>query len=135
VRIELAQNDDPYLRRSDQAAAMTVTATSLSVPIREIAPGEPGEAGPDIRLGVSAQPGGLFTLQARSPTGERIAIEDYEFFVVDEAGGYDPIPDEDDTPRKRSFAGTPGTTYTFAARAIDGRGVAGPFAVKSELAR
>ena len=135
VRIELAQDDDPYVRRSDNAATMTVTATRLSVPIREIAPGDPGEAGPDVRLRVSAQAHGLFTLQARSPTGERVAIEDYEFFFVDEAGAYHPIPGEDDTPRKRSYAGIPGTTYTFAARGIDGRGVAGPFALKSELAR
>jgi predicted acyl esterase len=135
VRIELAQDDDPYVRRSDQAATMTVTGARLSVPIREIGPGDPGPAGPDLRLRVSPLAGGGFDLKARSPTGERIAIEEYEFFLVDSAGNYQPLPQNDDRPRRRSFTGTPGTTYTFAVRAIDARGVAGPFAVKSAVAR
>jgi predicted acyl esterase len=135
VRIELAQDDDPYVRRADQAATMTVTEAKLSVPIREIAPGDPGQAGPDLRLRVSSRAGGGFDLKARSPTGERIAIEEYEFFLVDAAGDYQPLPEDDDRPRRRSYTGTPGTTYTFAARAVDNRGVRGPFAVKSATAR
>jgi dienelactone hydrolase len=135
VRIELAQDDDPYVRRSDQAGTITVTQASLSMPIREIAPGNPGEAGPDLRLSVSAQAGGGFDLKARSPTGERVAIEEYEFFVRDAAGAYQPLPETDDRPRRRSFAGATGTTYTFAARAVDNRGVRGPLAVKSATAR
>jgi hypothetical protein len=135
VRVELAQDDDPYVRRADQAATVTVTGARLSVPIREIAPGDPGEAGPDLRLRVSPRAGGLFDLKARSPTGERIAIDEYEFFVADAAGNYQPLPEDDDRPRRRSYTGTPGTTYTFAARAVDDRGVAGPLAVKSATAR
>ena len=135
VRVELAQDDDPYVRRTDQGATMTVTGARLSVPIREIAPGNPGDAGPDLRLRVSPRAGGLFDLKARSPTGERIAIDEYEFFVADAAGHYQPLPEDDDRPRRRSYTGTPGTTYTFAARAVDDRGVAGPLAVKSATAR
>jgi predicted acyl esterase len=135
VRVELAQDDDPYVRRADRAATVTVTGARLSVPIREIAPGNPGEAGPDLTLRVSTHGGGVFDLKARSPTGERIAIDQYEFFVVDAAGNYQPLPETDDRPRQRSYTGTPGTTYTFAVRAVDDRGVAGPFAVKSATAR
>jgi dienelactone hydrolase len=135
VRIELAQDDDPYVRRADQTATMTVTGARLSVPIREIAPGNPGEAGPDLLLRVSTLAGGGFDLKARSPTGERVAIEEYEFFVRDAAGAYQPLPPNDDRPRRRSFAGTTGTTYTFAVRAVDNRGVRGPLAIKSAVAR
>ena len=135
VRLELAQDDDPYVRHADQAATVTVTGAGLSLPIRELAPGDEAGAGPDLRLQVTARSGGLFDLNARSPTGERVAIEDYEFFLVDSAGTYEPLPPEDDQPRSRSYRGTSGTTYTFAARAIDDRGVAGPFALKSALAR
>jgi X-Pro dipeptidyl-peptidase-like protein len=135
VRLELAQDDDPYVRRSDQAGTITITQASLSVPIREIAPGNSGESGPDLRLRVSAQAGGGFDLKARSPTGERVAIDDYEFFVRDATGAFQPLPETDDRPRRRSFAGTTGTTYTFAARAVDDRGVRGPLAIKSAVAR
>ena len=135
VRIELAQDDDPYVRRADRSATITLTEATLSMPIREIAPGNNGEAGPDLRLRVRTLGGGRFDLKARSPTGERVAIEDYEFFVRDASGAYQPLAQNDDRPRRRSYTGTPGTTYTFAVRAIDRRGVAGPLAVKSATAR
>ena len=135
VRLELAQDDDPYVRRADGTSVVTVTGARLSVPIREIAPGDPGASGPDVRLSVRALPGGMFDLKARSPTGERIAIDDYEFFIVDAAGNHEPLPANDDRPRRRSYTGTPGTVYTFAARAIDTRGVEGPLDVVSQTAR
>ena len=135
VRIELAQDDDPYVRRSDQASTITVTATQLSVPIRELAPGDPGESGPIVNLRARPLPGGLFALEARSPTGERVAIADYEFFVADQSGDFQPIPGGDDAPRKRSYAGSSGTATRFAARAIDIRGVPGPLSFTSEVAR
>ena len=133
VRIELAQDDDPYVRRADQAATVTVERVHLSVPIREIAPGDPGEAGPDIRLRVAARPGGRFALVARAPTGERLGIEEDEFFLVDSLGEYEPLP-SDPAERSTTFTGTPGTQYTFAARAIDGRGVPGPLSIVTKQA-
>ena len=133
ARIELAQDDDPYLRRRDDPADLTVTNVRLSMPIREIAPGEPGESGPDVTLRVVPESGGTFRLTARSMTGERTAIEEYGFFV-DTGAGYEPIAGEDDS-FQRSFTGTPGTVYSFAARGIDDRGVEGPLFVRSALAR
>ena len=134
LRVELAQDDDPYVRGSDQRAAMTVTGVQLAVPIREVAPGDPGEAGPDVRLRVRAGPDGQFSLRARSPTGERIAIAEYAFFVADPDGALQPLAGGRDE-RRRSYTGTTGTRYTFAVRAIDHRGIGGPLASLSRLAR
>ena len=133
VRLEIAQDDDPYVRRRDDGAALTVTGVRLSMPIREIAPGQPGEAGPDVTLRIARRSGGSFQLTARSTTGERTAIAGYEFFV-DTGAGYEPLPGDNDSAQ-RSFTGTPGSTYTFAARAIDRRGVPGPLFVRTALAR
>ncbi len=133
VRVELTQDDDPYVRRRDESSALTVQGVRLSMPIREVAPGDPGEAGPDVTLRLVRGSGGSFALTARSPTGERTPIAEYEFFVATSAG-YEPIAGPEDSFR-RSFVGIPGTEYSFAARAVDRRGVAGPLFVRSAVAR
>jgi predicted acyl esterase len=133
IRVEIAQDDDPYVRRSDQAAAVVVSAVRLVVPIRENAPGDPGDAGPDVNLRVVARSGGQFNLTARSPTGERTSLAAYEFFVSD-GGEYQPLSGPADEFR-RTFSGIPGQTYSFRARAIDRRGVPGPFAENTAQAR
>ena len=133
VRVEIAQDDDPYVRRRDDPASLTVNGITLSMPIREIAPGNPGDAGPDVRLRVGRGSSGSFGLTARSTTGERTAIAEYEFFVQTSAG-FEPVAGEADSPR-RSFTGTPGTTYTFAVRGIDRRGVPGPLYSRTAVAR
>ena len=133
LRVELAQDDDPYVRPPDQPGTITVSAVQLSVPIREIAPGDPGEAGPNVTVQVVPRSRGRFDITARSPTGERTPIASYEF-LVGEAGDYQPLPGPEDSP-DRSFRGTSGVVYDFAARAIDRRGVSGPLAFASELAR
>jgi predicted acyl esterase len=133
IRVEIAQDDDPYVRRRDDPTAMTVGGVRLSMPIREIAPGQPGEAGPDVTLRIARGGGGSFRLTARSPTGERTAIAEYEL-LVDTGAGYEPLPGDADSPQ-RSFTGTPGSTYSFAARGIDRRGVPGPLFVRSAVAR
>lgn len=134
VRIELAQDDDPYVRMSDQSTGLTVTGVRLALPIRELAPGDPGDAGPDVNLRVTPRAGGVFGLAARSPTGERYAIADFEFFVVDDAGDLQPLGEPQDS-RSSTYTGTAGVNYTFAARAIDRRGVSGPLAFEGALAR
>jgi dienelactone hydrolase len=133
IRVEVAQDDDPYVRRSDQAAVIAVSAVRLAVPIRENAPGDPGDAGPDVNLRVVARSGGQFNLTARSPTGERTALAEYEFFVSD-GGEYQPLPEGDD-PFRRAYSGTSGVTYSFRARGIDRRGVPGPVAENAAQAR
>ena len=133
LRIELAQDDDPYVRTADEPATLTITDVNLSVPIREIAPGDPGDAGPDVTLRVTPGTGGTFDLAARSPTGERVAIAEFEFFLIDEAGNLQPLTGPQESANS-TYTGTPGTTYTFAARAIDRRGVNGKLTFRSELA-
>ena len=133
IRVEVAQDDDPYVRRSDQAAVVGVSAVRLAMPIRENAPGDPGDAGPDVNLRVVARSGGQFSLTARSPTGERTAFAEYEFFVSD-GGDYQPLAGPEDEFR-RTFSGTSGVTYSFRARGIDRSGVPGPFAENAAQAR
>lgn len=139
IRVEIAQDDDPYVRRSDTPATIVVDDLELAVPIREIQPGEPGEAGPDVTLRAVARPGGQIDLTVRSPTGERTPIAEYEFLLSDGFGNYEPLPEEDDdgdaSSFRRTFMGSPGEVYDFAARAIDRRGVEGPLALKSVVAR
>ena len=126
IRVELTQDDDPYVRRSTEPSALVLDGVQLTVPIRETAPGEPGESGPTIRVDVGRQSGGAFTVTARSATGERTGIASYELFV--DAGGYvEPLPGEADSPY-RDYQGAPGQTYVFSARATDYRGVPGPLA-------
>lgn len=133
IRIELTQDDDPYVRRSVQPSALTLRDTQLSVPIREIAPGEPGESGPTLRVSVGRRPGGEFTVTARSATGERTGIATYELWV--DAGGYvEQLQGEADSPY-RNYAGAPDQTYTFFARATDFRGVPGPVASTTAVGR
>ncbi len=134
IRIELTQDDDPYVRMADEPTSLTVTGVNLSLPIREIEPGEPGDAGPDVRLRVTPGAGGTFQLAARSPTGERVAIAEFEFFLFDDAGNLQPLTGPQEAA-KSTYTGTPGVTYTFAAHAIDRRGVNGPLALRSALAR
>jgi dienelactone hydrolase len=133
IRVEVAQDDDPYVRRSDQTSASAVSAVRLALPLREIAPGDPGDAGPEVNLRVVARSGGQFSLTARSPTGERTAFAAYEFFVSD-GGDYQPLTGPADEFR-RTFSGTSGVTYSFRTRGIDRRGIPGPFAENAVQAR
>ena len=133
IRVELTQDDDPYVRRSTEPSALTLDGVQLTVPIREIAPGEPGESGPTIRVDVGRQSGGEFTVTARSATGERTDIASYELFV-DVDGFTEPLPGEAGLAL-RTFQGAPGQTYVFSARATDYRGVPGPMASTTRSAR
>jgi hypothetical protein len=133
IRVELTQDDDPYVKSSNQPSSLTVDGVQLALPIRETAPGEPGESGPTLRVSVGRQSGGGFRVTARSTTGERTGIESYELFVnVD--GFVEPLEGEPDSPY-RTYLGAPGQTYEFSARATDTRGVPGPLAFTSAQAR
>ena len=133
IRLELAQDDDPYVRHADQEGSLEVGPVGLSLPTRELSPDAPDGAGPDVTLRVVPQPGGRFGITARSPTGERVAIARYEF-QVGNGGDYQPLPGEDDDPR-RTFQGIPGSVYAFTARAFDHRGIPGALAFSSATAR
>jgi predicted acyl esterase len=133
IRLELTQDDDPYVKSSSRPGSLTISGVRLAIPIRESAPGTPGDSGPTLRVRATARPGGRFSILARSATGERTGIAEYEFLVGDD-GDYRPLPGPADDPT-RSYTGTPGEVYAFAARAVDSRGVRGPYAYASGQAR
>jgi predicted acyl esterase len=133
LRLELTQDDDPYVKSSNRAGSLAISEVRLAVPIRETAPGTPGESGPIVRVRATRHSGGRFRIVARSTSGERTGIAGYEFLVGDD-GAYSPLAGDPEQPT-RSFTGTPGRVYAFAARAIDSRGVRGPYAYTSGQAR
>jgi predicted acyl esterase len=133
IRLELAQDDEPYVKSSNRPGTLSLSDVALALPIREIAPGEPGESGPTMRLRAFPRGGGRFTLSARAAAGERTGIAGYEFLVGDE-GDYRPLPGAADSYR-RTYTGVPGKVYAFAVRAVDSRGVEGPYAYASGQAR
>ena len=133
IRLELTQDDDPYVKSSNQPGTLTIDNVRLALPIRELAPGRPGESGPTLRVGVKRKSDGDFSVTARSATGERIGIASYELWVND--GGFvDPLPGPADSPY-RTFAGAGGREYVFSARATDTRGVPGPVAQTTAVGR
>lgn len=133
IRLELTQDDDPYVKSSTRPSTLTIDDVQLAMPIREIAPGEPGESGPVLRLDVDQRGSGELSVTARSTTGERTGIASYEM-SVDVGGFIEPLPGDADSPY-RTFAAAPGQTYTFFARATDVRGVPGPLASATVTAR
>jgi predicted acyl esterase len=133
IRLELTQDDDPYVKSSNRPGSLTIAGVRLAVPIREVAPGKDGPSGPGLRLRATARPGGRFAISARSVTGERTGIAGYQF-LVGHNGDYRPLSGPADS-YARSFTGTRGEIYGFAARAIDSRGVWGPFAYASGQGR
>ena len=133
IRLELAQDDDPYVRRSNQPSSLDIRDLTLALPIREDAPGQDGDAGPDVTLDARPRAGGRFRLVARPTALERTGIERFEFVVGDD-GDYQPLPGPDEA-RRRTYTGTPGQVYAFGARAVDTRGVPGPWVYVSGFAR
>jgi hypothetical protein len=137
IRLELAQDDDPYVKSSSQPGSLTIEGAQLTMPIREISPEEPGDAGPTLRVSVRQLGEGRMRATARSATGERYGIESYELFVGvyrDYQPTYEELAGEPDEP-SRTYDGIPGIRYVFAARATDVRGVRGPLAYRTVTAR
>ena len=133
IRVEVAQDDDPYVRRADQAAVVAVNAVSLAMPLRENAPGDPGDAGPEVNLRRgrakrrTVQPDGALT-DGRADRVRRIRVLRERRRRL-RAGGR--------TGGRVSahLHRHVGVTYSFRARAIDRRGVPGPFAENAVQAR
>ena len=138
IRLELAQDDDPYVKSSNTPSTLTLENVRLDVPIREVEPGAPGEAGPTVRLSIARFAGGRMNATVRSATGERYGIARYEVQVGmyrDYQPEYQVLEaDPADSPY-RTFEGIPAVQYVFAGRAIDVRGVPGPWAYRTVTAR
>jgi predicted acyl esterase len=137
IRLEITQDDDPYVKSSNQPGTLTISNARLAIPIRERAPGDPGESGPTLRMSVKRRSNGRFSVTARSTTGERYGIVSYEFFVGtyrDYQPDYKVLAGPSDSPY-RTYHGIPRVRHVFTARATDTRGVSGPLAYITVVAR
>ena len=121
VRIELAQDDDPYLKASNQLSSLTVSQVEMSLPVREPAPGRPGRSGPTVRLfGTSGRKPriGVYAIPAAQ---EETGVDRYEFRVR-RRGRWRPL--------EGRLNARKGRRYLVRGRAIDVRGVPGQWARK-----
>lgn len=125
IRIELAQDDEPYVRASTQPSSLTLRGVTLELPVRE--------AGPSVRLEAPerASDGGdsrLFGVRVEPATEERTGTARIEVEARSSRGrGFRRVRD-DVTSGALRFRGLFGRTYELRARAIDVRGVPGPWA-------
>ena len=136
IRIELAQDDDPYIKSSVQAGALSLAGVTLSVPIREgstaiggRAPSLAGAALRAPRLASDQGPRARFRLRVRrAPARGAAAPDHYQVEARDTRSSRGRRL----TSRLRGslvrFRGRLGHTYRFRARAVNRAGVPGPWA-------
>ena len=118
IRIELAQDDEPFLHASNQPSSLTLRGTTLELPVRE--------AGPSVRVAApELARSRLVDVGIEPASGERIGIGDLELERRNSARrGFGPVRVVDGRAR---LSGRPGRTYRLRARAVDTRGVPGPW--------
>ena len=133
IRIELAQDDDPYIKSSVQAGALNLAGVTLSVPIREgstaiggRAPSLAGAALRAPRLASDQGPRARFRLRVRrAPARGAAAPDHYQVEARDTRSSRGRRL----TSRLRGslvrFRGRLGHTYRFRARAVNRAGVPG----------
>jgi hypothetical protein len=122
IRIELAQDDEPFVRRSNQPSSLSITEVSLRMPVRQ--------PGPSLTLEAPALAtrSRLFDVLVSPASGERTGIERIEVQARNlRRAEFRTIRADLDRDALR-FRGFYGRTYELRARAIDDRGVPGPWA-------
>jgi X-Pro dipeptidyl-peptidase-like protein len=119
LRLELTQDDDPYVKASAFPSSLTLHGTTLDLPVRR--------AGPDATIGApllasDVSTGRRFPVTVGARSGELAGVSRVEALVRD-------------TRARRArplgtglYRGRPGRTYRFRARLFDRRGVPGDFA-------
>lgn len=154
VRIELAQDDDPYIKRSNQPSSLALASARLDIPIREGSATIPGTAPaplPGVAGGGPGGPGGpavaggpVVSLHAPAIASDESRGRTFPlriltgsnpgaiaYFQLQAASSpkarYRTIARHLTGPRYR-FAGRLGRTYRFRARAIAKDGKPGPWA-------
>jgi len=148
VRIELAQDDDPYIKSSVQPGTLALSGVTLSVPVREgsatLTGGPAPVAGSGPAAGAAAGPGaGLKAPRLASDQGTssrfrirvgratstpRGAVDHYQVEARDTRSSR--LRRLTSTLRGSlvRFTGRAGRTYRFRARAVDQRGAVGAWA-------
>ncbi len=140
VRIELAQDDDPYIKSSVQPGTLALSGVTLSVPVREASAaltGGPAMAGPVPAAGPAA---GLraprlaseqgtrsrFRLRvSRAKSTPRGVIDHYQVEARDTRSSRVRRLTSNLRGSLARFSGRRGRTYRFRARAVDKKGLAG----------
>ena len=133
VRVELAQDDDPFVKASHQGSVLVIPGALIGLPVREPSdevaiPPLPGRRVRvrSPRLASDTGRGPAFTVQVLPASGEREGIDRYLLEVRDlRRSGYRVLTSTLRGSRFR-FRGRFGRTYRFRARAIDDRGTLGP---------
>ncbi len=126
IRLELAQDDEPHMKRSLSPSALTLAGVSLDLPVRETGPTSVVRA-PVLASEVSRS--ATFGVAALPRSGERAGVGRFEIEV--RAPGkrkYSTARGSASGDGHGTVAGKPGKTYALRARAIDRRGPAGPYA-------
>ena len=139
IRVELAQDDDPYVKSSVVASSLVLQGVQLSIPVREASTGlggaavRPGGSAPRIdvrspRLASDRSRTRRFPITIRTRPGTaRSSIAGYRLQIRDARGRGARISATRTGPRRFFFRGRPGHTYRIRARAVDGFGRAGPW--------
>lgn len=125
IRVELAQDDEPYLRASDQPSTLSLRGVTLELPVRE--------AGPSVRLDAPTlasdrSDSRLFAVRVAPASGERTGIARIELEGRSSRAGRFRRLRDDVAAGPLRLRGAFGRTYELRARAVDDRGVAGPWA-------
>lgn len=133
VRVELAQDDDPYIKSSVQPGSLVIAGVKLQVPIREGSLSIGGRGGPTAAATVSAPrlasdqgTRSRFRIRVRrSKATPAVVVDHYEVEARDTRSK---------TARRLTsslrgslvrFKGRGGRTYRFRARAVDRTGLPG----------
>jgi hypothetical protein len=116
LRLELAQDDDPYVKSSSRPSSLTLAGATLELPVRRAGPDAVVEA-PELASDVSTT--GRFPVVVRGRSGELTGVGGVADHVRDTTtGGTRPL-------RGGSFRGRGGRTYRIEARLADGAGAMG----------
>lgn len=146
IRIELAQDDDPYIKSSTQPSALALNGATLSVPVREASatlsggPAPTAAAASDVGTALGAA---LKAPRLASDQGTRsrfrIRVSRPAFTPPGQVDHYEVEARDTRSSKVRrltsnlrgslvSFSGRRGRTYRFRARAVSKKGVAGAWA-------
>lgn len=145
IRIELAQDDDPYVKSSTQPSALALSGATLSVPVREASATLSG--GPAPTAGAASDVGAAIGAALRAPrlasdqgtrSRFRIRVSRPAFTPPGLIDHYEVEARDTRSSKLRRltsnlrgslvrFSGRRGRTYRFRARAVDKKGRAGPW--------
>ena len=125
IRLELAQDDDLYVKASLQPSTLTISGVTLELPVREQGPTSVISA-PSLASDVSRS--ASFRVFALPRSGERTGVGRFELDVrAPGKEAYTRLRGSGSGAGVGRLNGKPGSTYSLRARAFDRRGPAGPY--------